>query len=211
MLSPAALLQNQLLPALVCAVGEPLLNKIIQLDSQVQKRLQPLVGKQLAFELAELNWRLVLTAQPNGIWLNQHQETVDCSVRTKLGSLQQLTDPAQLTRLIRADELQIEGDLATLQKFSQFFSTLEPDWQEYLSGYLGDAPTHQIARILQHLSSQLRQKLQSHDQTLTELCQDELALTPAPAAVSEFSQQVSTLAGRTELLAQKIALLRRGQ
>lgn len=211
MLSPARLLQHQLLPALICAVGEPLLNKVIQLDAQVQQRLQPLVGKQLAFELAELNWRLVLTAQPNGIWLNQHQEPVDCSVRTQLASLQQLTDPAQLTRLIRADELQIDGDLATLQKFSQFFSALEPDWQEYLSGYLGDAPTHQISRVLQHFSSQLRQKLQSHADTLTELCQDELELTPAPAAVTQFSQQVSALAGRTDLLAQKIALLRRGQ
>jgi ubiquinone biosynthesis protein UbiJ len=64
---------------------------------------------------------------------------------------------------------------------------------------------------LQHLSQQLRQKLQDHSENFTELCQDELALTPAPAAVAQFSQQVSALAGRTELLAQKIALLRRGQ
>lgn len=211
MLLPARLLQAQLLPALICAVGEPLLNKIIRLDAQLQQRLQPLVGKQLAFEIAELNWRLVLTAQPNGIWLNQHQETVDCAVRTNIGSLSQLTDPAQLTRLIRADELQIDGDLATLQRFSHFFSALEPDWQEYLSGYLGDAPTHQITRMLQHLTRQLRQKLANYDATFTELSQDELQLTPAPAAVAEFSQQVSTLAGRTEVLAQQIALLRREQ
>jgi len=211
MLLPARLLQAQLLPALICAVGEPLLNKIIRLDAQLQQRLQPLVGKQLAFEIAELNWRLVLTAQPNGIWLNQHQETVDCAVRTNIGSLSQLTDPAQLTRLIRADELQIDGDLATLQRFSHFFSALEPDWQEYLSGYLGDAPTHQITRMLQHLTRQLRQKLANYDATFTELSQDELQLTPSPAAVAEFSQQVSTLAGRTEVLAQQIALLRREQ
>jgi ubiquinone biosynthesis protein UbiJ len=211
MLLPARLLQAQLLPALICAVGEPLLNKIIRLDAQLQQRLQPLVGKQLAFEIAELNWRLVLTAQPNGIWLNQHQETVDCAVRTNIGSLSQLTDPAQLTRLIRADELQIDGDLATLQRFSHFFSALEPDWQEYLSGYLGDAPTHQITRMLQHLTRQLRQKLANYDATFTELSQDELQLTPAPAAVAEFSQQVSALSGRTEVLAQQIALLRREQ
>lgn len=211
MLLPARLLQAQLLPALICAVGEPLLNKIIRLDAQLQQRLQPLVGKQLAFEIAELNWRLVLTAQPNGIWLNQHQETVDCAVRTNIGSLSQLTDPAQLTRLIRADELQIDGDLATLQRFSHFFSALEPDWQEYLSGYLGDAPTHQITRMLQHLTRQLRQKLANYDATFTELSQDELQLTPAPTAVAEFSQQVSALSGRTEVLAQQIALLRREQ
>lgn len=211
MLLPARLLQAQLLPALICAVGEPLLNKIIRLDAQLQQRLQPLVGKQLAFEIAELNWRLVLTAQPNGIWLNQHQETVDCAVRTNIGSLSQLTDPAQLTRLIRADELQIDGDLATLQRFSHFFSALEPDWQEYLSGYLGDAPTHQITRMLQHLTRQLRQKIANYDATFTELSQDELQLTPAPTAVAEFSQQVSALSGRTEVLAQQIALLRREQ
>lgn len=211
MLAAARLLQQQLLPALICAVGEPLLNKVIQLDAQVQQRLQPLAGKQLAFELAELNWRLVLTAQPNGIWLNQHQEVVDCSVRTQIGSLQQLTDPAQLTRLIRADALQIDGDLATLQKFSHFFSALEPDWQTYLSTLIGDAPAHQVARILMHLSAELRATLQQYDATFTELCQDEILIAPHPAAVAQFSQDVSTLAGRTALLQQKVELLRRGQ
>ena len=211
MASPLALFQHQLLPALICAVGEPLLNKIIQLDPKFQQLLQPLSGKQLAFELAEIEWRFVLTAQANGIWLNQHQEAVDCAVRCKIGSLQQLTDPSQLTRLIRADELQIEGDLATLQKFSHFFDALEPDWQEYLAGYVGDAATHHISRLLRELSGQLRLKLQESSASLTELSQDELLISPAPAAVASFSDQVSQLAGRTDLLAQKIALLRAKQ
>ncbi|MFN6971381.1 MAG: SCP2 domain-containing protein [Rheinheimera sp.] len=197
-----------LLPSLLCSVAEPVLNKVIALDPAARARLQSLQGRQLAFELTDLKLRVVLTAQANGIWLNQHREPVDCIVTTNMASLRQLRDPSQLTRLIRENALDIQGDLQQLQKFNDFFSKLNPDWAEHLSGYIGDAAAHKVALTLQQLQQLLQAKLQLADQSMTALLQDELQLSPVSAELESFSEQVSQLHARTEKLAQRLKALK---
>lgn len=194
-----------LLPGLLCTIAEKVLNPLIQMDPDAQARLHRLQGKQFAVQLRGMQLRLVLTAQQNGIWLNSHDEVVDCSIETDISALQQLSDPSQLTRLIREDKLRIDGDLQTLQQFSQFFQQLQPDWQERLSAYIGDAAAHRVANLIKLLHNHIRQYLQQSELTVRELAQDELRLTPVHAEVQQFSQDVSALAGRTELLQRQLA------
>lgn len=198
----------KMLPSLLCSVAEPVLNKIISLDPAAVARLQSLQGRQLAFELTDLKLRVVLTAQPNGIWLNQHREAVDCVVTTNMSSLRQLRDPSQLTRLIRENALDITGDLAQLQRFNDFFAKLNPDWAEHLSGYIGDAAAHKVAQTLQQLQQLIQLKLELADKSVTALLQDELQLSPVSAELNQFSQQVSQLNARTEKLAQQLKQLK---
>lgn len=197
-----------LLPQLLLSIAEPVLNKIVSLDPDAAERLQQLQGRQLAVELTDLQLRLVLTVQPNGIWLNQHREKVDCALITNLQSLRQLTDPSQLTRLIRENALDIEGDLQLLQQFNQFFARLNPAWAEHLSGYIGDAAAHKVSLLLQQAQLLLRTKLAEADLVVTELAQDELQLSPHPSELQHFSQQVHQLAARTEQLARQLALIK---
>ncbi|MDZ7868381.1 MAG: SCP2 sterol-binding domain-containing protein [Rheinheimera sp.] len=192
-------------PGLLCTLGENVLNPLISMDPDALTRLQRLQGKQLAVCLRGIDIRLVLTAQQNGIWLNSHQEAVDCAVETEFSALQQLSDPSQLTRLIRENKLQIDGDLQTLQQFSQFFQQLNPDWQEKLAALLGDAVAHKATRAIVSLQHGIRHYLQQTDQTIQQLAQDELRLTPVAAEVQQFSREVSTVAGRTELLQRQLA------
>ncbi len=194
-----------LLPGLLCTIAEKVLNPLIQMDPDAQARLLRLQGKQFAVQLRGMQLRLVLTAQQNGIWLNSHDEVVDCSIETDISALQQLSDPSQLTRLIREDKLRIDGDLQTLQQFSQFFQQLQPDWQERLSAYIGDAAAHRVANLIKLLHNHIRQYLQQSELTVRELAQNELNLTPVHTEVQQFSQDVSALAGRTELLQRQLA------
>lgn len=194
-----------LLPGLLCTIAEKVLNPLIQMDPDAQTRLNRLQGNQFAVQLRGIQLRLVLTAQQNGIWLNSHDEAVDCSIDADITALQQLSDPSQLTRLIREDKLRIEGDLQTLQQFSQFFQQLQPDWPERLSALIGDAAAHRVHGIIQLLHQHIRQYLQQSELTLRGLAQDELRLTPVTAEVQQFSQDVSALAGRTELLQRQLA------
>lgn len=197
-----------LLPQLLLSIAEPVLNKIVRLDPDASARLQKLQGKQLAVELTDIRLRLVMTVQPNGIWLDQHQEKVDCALITSLASLRQLKDPSQLTRLIRENALDIDGDLQQLQQFNQFFARLEPAWTEHLSGYIGDAAAHKVSLLLQQALQLLKTKLAETEQILTELAQDELQLSPHPAQLQQFSAEVSQLSARTEQLARQLALIK---
>lgn len=177
------------------------------LDPAAKPRLQQLQGKQLAFVLKELKLTLVLGAAGDGLLFNQHDEAVDCRISTDLASLRLLADPSQLTRLIKADALQIDGDLQVAQQFAQFLQQLDPDWQTALAGYLGDAAAHRLLRTLRQLSCYCQQKWQQLQQGQLEFVQDELQLTPARIEYDVFNQELSALQGRIELLRRQLQQL----
>lgn len=193
-----------LLPQLVCALAEQLSRKAIALDPACQPKLRQLQGTQLGFALKELKLTLVISAGPDSLLFNQHDEAVDCRISTDLASLRLLGDPSQLTRLIKSDALQIEGDLQLAQQYANFLQQLNPDWQGALAGYLGDAATHKLVRVIQQLQSYCSLKWQQLQQSQVELVQDELKLTPVRAEYELFSQDLSKLTGRVELLRRQL-------
>ena len=157
-------------PGLLCTLGEKVLNPLVAMDPAAHHRLQRLQGKQLALQLRGVDFRLIITAQSNGLWLNSHQEPVDCAIATELSAIEQLSDPSQLTRLIRENKLQIDGDLQVLQQFSQFFQQLRPDWQEKLSSWIGDAAAHKAANAIQGLQQATNETLSSRATVLKPKC-----------------------------------------
>ncbi|MDX3772676.1 SCP2 sterol-binding domain-containing protein [Chromatiaceae bacterium AAb-1] len=193
-----------LLPQIMCSAAETLLTRLIAMDPEARNRLARLQGKQLSFTLREMPLTIVLTATAETILFNQHNEPVDCAISTDLASLRLLRDPSQLTRLIKADVLQIEGDIQVAQQFSYFIQQLDPDWQQALSRYTGDALAHKISYLLHSLHSYLLLKQQQLEQLTTELVQDELQLSPTPTELQLFSEQVSQLHSSVELISQKI-------
>ncbi|WP_460861136.1 ubiquinone biosynthesis accessory factor UbiJ [Rheinheimera gaetbuli] len=194
-----------LLPQLVCAMAEKISSRLIAMDPAAANGLARLHGRQLAFSLKEWPTTLVLSASTDGILFNQHEEPVDCRIKTDLASLRLLRDPSQLTRLIKTDALQIDGDIQVAQQYSYFFQHLSPDWQQSLSGYVGDAVAHKISLSLSQLQRYISKRISLLQQTGTELAQDELQLTPTPTEMAQFSDAVSQLAARVELLQQHIA------
>ncbi|MDP4530309.1 SCP2 sterol-binding domain-containing protein [Alkalimonas delamerensis] len=196
----------QLAPHWLTGLAETALTEIIALDPAAQSRLQRLNGRQLAFQLTEFDWRLVLTATKDSIALNLHQEAVDCAIRASLSSLRQLRDPNQLTHLIKTDAVQIDGDIQIAQQFSNFFQQLNPDWQSHVARYLGDGLTHKLSLLLSQLSMLIQHKQQSLQQLTTELLQDELQLSPTSLEVVQFCTEVSQLHARLERLQQQLRL-----
>uniref|UniRef100_A0A486XT27 Ubiquinone biosynthesis accessory factor UbiJ n=1 Tax=Rheinheimera sp. BAL341 TaxID=1708203 RepID=A0A486XT27_9GAMM len=194
-----------LLPQLLCSVAETAISRLIAMDANAKPRLTRLAGKQLSFRLTELPTTWVLLATENGILLNQHDEAVDCAITTDLASLRLLRDPSQLTRLIKADALQIDGDIQVAQSYSNFFQQLEPDWQQTLSRYLGDVLAHKVTKSLQQLQQYLAEKSLQLQRMSSELAQDELQLSPTNAEMAQFSTAVSLLAARVDKLQQQLA------
>ncbi|MGP9799405.1 ubiquinone biosynthesis accessory factor UbiJ [Rheinheimera sp. NSM] len=192
-----------LLPQLLCAVAEKTLARLIAMDPQAASGLARLQGKQLSFRIREWPLTLVISATADSILFNQHDDSVDCAIQTDLASLRLLREPAQLTRLIKADALQIDGDIQVAQQYSHFFQQLDPDWQQSLSGYVGDAAAHKIALSLRQLQQYLTSKGSALQQLGTELAQDELKLSPTPVEMAQFSTQVSQLAAQVDVLLQR--------
>lgn len=197
-----------LLPQLLCAAAEKAVAQLIAMDPKAQGGLSRLAGKQLSFRLKEWPMTVVLSTTAQGMLFNQHDEAVDCAIQTDIASLRLLRDPSQLTRLIKADALQIDGDIQVAQQYSAFFQQLDPDWQQTLSRYVGDALAHKIARSTQQLHQYLSNKTVAVQQLSTELLQDELQLSPGAAELAQFSAAVSLLAAKADILQQQLQHLR---
>lgn len=202
---------THLLPQLFCALTEQLSRQAIKHDPAAQARLASLQQKQLAFTLKELKRTFVLGAGPDSLLLNQHNESVDCHITTDLASLRLLRDPSQLTRLIKTDALQIEGDLQVAQQYANFFQQLEPDWQSAMATYLGDALTHKVVITLEQARAYLQQKLSLIQQSQLELLQDELQLAPPRAEVEQFQSELNQLQTRLENLRRQLQQLQESQ
>jgi ubiquinone biosynthesis accessory factor UbiJ len=193
-----------LLPQLVCAIAEKAIARLIVMDPQASARLPRLSGKQLSFKLREWPSTLVITATTQGILFNQHDDPVDCAISTDVASLRLLRDPSQLTRLIKTDALQIDGDIQVAQQYSHFFAQLDPDWQQSLSVYVGDGAAHKISHSLTQLQRYLSEKTAQLQQHAAELAQDELKLAPTAPELAQFSDAVSQLAASVEVLQQRL-------
>jgi len=196
-----------LLPQLLCAVAEKLSRKLIAMDANAKPALAKLQGKQLSVTLRDLKLTLVLSATADALLFNQHDEPTDCRITTDIATLKQLRDPSQLTRLIKNDALQIDGDLHVAQQFSHFLQQLNPDWQHALAGYVGDALAYKISRTLQHVQHYLQLKAKQLSQMQRELAQDELLLTPSRLETEQFSQQLSELQAKVEHLRRQLNTL----
>lgn len=193
-----------LLPQLLCAVAEKLSRRLIAMDAGCQPALARLQSKQLSVTLRDLKLTLVISASRDALLFNQHNEPTDCQISADISTLKQLRDPSQLTRLIKTDALQIDGDLHVAQQFSQFLQQLNPDWQQALAQYVGDALAYKMSRTLVQLQQYIQLKAGQLAQVQLELAQDELLLTPSRLETEQFSQQLSELQARVELLRRQL-------
>jgi len=201
----------QLLPQLLCASLEKVLNKLMAMDPASGQLLVAVQGKQLAVQLQELPWRFVLTGAEQSLLINQHQESVDCAIVTDIATVRQLSDPSQLTRLIKQGKLEIDGDLHVAQKFSALLQQLDPDWQQELSAWLGDALAHKVAVAFKQTHLLIRQKLLLLEQQTVELLQDELDLSPSREEFQHFSRDLTQLQTRLEQLSRRVRTLQESE
>ncbi|MCH2087848.1 MAG: SCP2 sterol-binding domain-containing protein [Pseudoalteromonas sp.] len=187
---------------------ERIINQLLQLDPQLKGKLAAIANKQLLIEIRDWQQSILCVYSDEQIHLYSTQErSFDCMISADINTLLALKDPSMLTQLIRQDKLDLQGDLNLAQGFSNAFAELDIDWPEHFSRYIGDAPAQQLWLSIQALkrrSSQTKSKLEN---TLTTLCQDELAVTIHPLELAEFKQQNRQLKSQVSQLEMRINAL----
>ena len=187
---------------------ERIINQLLQLDPQLKGKLAAIADKQLLIEIRDWQQSILCVYSDEQIHLYSTQErSFDCMISADINTLLALKDPSMLTQLIRQDKLDLQGDLNLAQGFSNAFAELDIDWPEHFSRYIGDAPAQQLWLSIQALkrrSSQTKSKLEN---TLTTLCQDELAVTIHPLELAIFKQQNRQLKSQVSQLEMRINAL----
>ncbi|MEJ6474261.1 ubiquinone biosynthesis accessory factor UbiJ [Pseudoalteromonas piscicida] len=194
-----------MLASLLGAVVETALNTGLQLSNELDSALSKGQHKVLSIEIRDLHTRLAITYTGINIHvLCPFDGIADCSISADLATLLELKDPSQLTALIRQDKLDLDGDLALAQLYSNALATLDIDWAEHLAKYLGDGPAQMVIDSLRKLAGRAQQDTQIIKKTLTALFQDELEVAPHPLEFQHFKQQIRAVSSQAESLEQRI-------
>ncbi len=185
---------------------ESLLNQLLRLDPASQPRLQKLAGKRLRVTLDDIAQPLTVSVSEQGVWLSWlDQEPVDCAIRTRLAVLPELREAANITRLIKADLLDIDGDPMLAQALSKLFAELDIDWPEHLSQRLGDVPAQLIIQAWQRSQQWLQQQRRDQQQWLRDALIEEQQLLPSAAEFSLFRSDVQVLRAHVDRLERQLS------
>ena len=193
---------------LACAAIETGLKQLQTQAGDAYTRQRQLHGKVFRIQLSQLSWPIYLVFAKEIQVLSRYEGDVDVSLHADATTLYRVTEGANLTELIKQDKLSLEGDLNLLQSFSHYLRSIEFDFAEPLSRYLGDGPTHKLlstglqAKTLAH---EVMRKTRSH---LGQLAIEEYRLAPHRIELIHFRDQMDDLVDDTRALEQRIAKLR---
>lgn len=190
-----------LLQQLAHSFVEPSINKLLQFDPQAHHKLSKLDNKSLSVHLTDLSVKINVRVLNQKVLLSSNIDDYDCLITTSTQYLRSLSDASQLTKLIKQDNLELDGDLAIAQGFSSLLIENDIDWQEVLSSYFGDAIAHKMTVNLKSFADAIKIKSKDMDYTISTGITDELRLSPHAIEVKQFVDAVDDIAARVDKIA----------
>lgn len=193
---------------LACAAIETGLKQLQTQAGDTYARQRQLHGKVFRIQLTQLSWPIYLIFAKEIQVLSRYEGDVDVSLHADATTLYRVSEGANLTELIKQDKLKLEGDLNLLQSFSQYLRSIEFDFAEPISSYLGDGPTHKLISTghqAKGFALEVLRKTRSH---LGQLAIEEYRIAPHRIELIHFCDQMDDLVSDTRTLEQRIAKLR---
>lgn len=190
-------------------VVEGFTNHIISLDDSSAERLQQLADTRVRVTLSELGQPLTVTVVADRIlmsWVDN--DAVDCHIITRLAVLPELRDTANITRLIKAGALDIEGDPMLAQRLSRLFTELDIDWEEQLSQRIGDVPAYFLSQAFQRGRKWLEQTLADQQAWIRDVLIEEKQILVSRAEFELFQQQIQQLRARCDRMERDLQTVR---
>lgn len=179
--------------AFVTGAVETSLNTLLKDDAESQRRLARLRGKVISVTINEFGKQLIFIFSQQIDVLAVYEGDVDCQLALNLTVLPELRQQANLTQLIKADKLALEGDIQLAQQFSALLSGLKPDVEEKLSQYTGDIVAHTLVSGVKTGARMIRQEAERRQRDLAEVITEEWKLAPQALEIAHFANQVDDL------------------
>lgn len=194
--------------SLVAAAVGKLLNILLSNNIDARSQLSRLAGIRVQCKLSELATPLTLQIQEQAfVVVADGDHPFDCRITARLSALLKLRDPNQLIPLIRAGQLDIEGDLILLQRLVSWFTLIDWDLEEQLSRSVGDVVAHAVVRRIRRTQRLVQQQAQQRRDWLRELLVEVWRLLPSRAEAVPFFQAIAQLQAETQRLANRLQAL----
>ncbi|WP_112480129.1 ubiquinone biosynthesis accessory factor UbiJ [Vibrio variabilis] len=185
---------------LVTAVVETTLNTLINDDDALVSRVTRLKGQVIQVHLREFNKSLTFVFSHQLDVLANYEGEPDCYLSLNLSVLPELKEQANITKLIKQDKLELEGDIQLAQKFSALLTDCKPDIEEWLSRVTGDVVAHTAVQGAKNLFGFIASQAAKHQDHFGQVLTEEWKIAPPPLAIAAFCDDVDDVRSQAERL-----------
>ena len=216
-------MQTALLAQLLCSAIETIANQALSLSDKPANFAEKYQSSAMALNLAELGFTLefryiapkLLVTSPEPSSPEQtisaqpiaQQTSAECTITTSLSTLNEIRSEHQLTELIKADKLDIVGDMKVAQQFIALAESIEIDWASAIEVHIGDVATHKLLSLLASAKRKLSFAKAQVSADMSEYLLHEQQLVVSAPELNHFTQAVASSEQSTEQLAKRVAVL----
>lgn len=183
---------------LVTAVIETTLNTLINDDPELGRRLARLKGQAIQIHLKELNKTFTFLFSQQIDVLAHYEGQPDCYLSLNVAILPQLREQANITALIKQDQLVLDGDIQLAQKFAQLMTDCKPDLEEWLSRLTGDVVAHTVVQGVKNVGQFVWRQTQKPHHRAAQIVTEEWRLVPNALEIAHFCDEVAVIDQQVE-------------
>lgn len=182
------------------------INAYLQLGDDVAAKLSPLDDKLVAIELRGLNMSLYFLRDGDKLSVRSFADgSPDATISATPIALAQMAVQQNADKALFAGQMKISGDLDTAQALQDILSGADIDWEEQLSGLVGDVVAHQVGRGVRRLFNWASNSQSSLQADLSEFLLHEAKLLPDREDLNNFLDDVDTLRSDIERFSVRLA------
>jgi ubiquinone biosynthesis protein UbiJ len=185
-------------------------NHVLALDPDFLQQLEPFYKKTFRIEISEPDIKLDLRPCPDGFIIEAAGENTPCVVlKGSLWAFMKLAREGSHSSVFADGRIHMRGDAELGQSFQRVFGSLQIDWEEVTSRFLGDMAARNIHRALDGVSTWFRQSSRHFKENSGEFMQQEVRLTPSKVESDDLSDKIDSLRSDTARLEARLTRLQR--
>lgn len=170
-----------------------LLNRQIQSKTPARALCAELRDRVFALRVKNSALAMYIIVAPDQVILSsEYGDEPDVVISGSLLALARLAAPSGDT-VVRGDAVELSGDVILARKFQSLLRYARPDFEEELSGLVGDAAAHGIGELLRSVSQWGREASSTLQQNVSEYLQEESRAVPSRYEADTFRDQVDDL------------------
>jgi ubiquinone biosynthesis protein UbiJ len=170
------------------------LNRLLTLDPKAPLTLQKLQGKKLVISITFSETTTVYSVlfKPEGIELYPHAiDDPDATIAGSFHAFLSLANPKNIRKT--AKTLALSGDIETLERVQQLIASLDIDWEEWLSIWIGDIAAHETGNAWRYTRQSFSTFWQQLSGMIAEYLSEESSLIPTRLKVNDYLEGVDIL------------------
>lgn len=182
------------------------MGSLLRLDPEALERAAAMAGKTIAVELAGLGQTIYLSPEAGAIRLRA-DHSGEVHVRIRGTPLALLAMSADTEGASVASGVEIIGDVALGRHLQSLLASFSVDWEELLSGYLGDVAAHQLGNGGRAAAQWFAETRATLERDVAEYLRNEAEILPERWQIRQFLAAVDELRSDIDRLDARIKRL----